>query len=93
MKFKLTNKLRLLIIYAIQLHNRVGFCRERGGDRFLLASVLRSWDWSVGFALLPSIELGHRTGTTVLEHRIVICAEEGAHLNRVGCYLPIRRGY
>ena len=52
--------------------------------------VLRSWDWSVDFALLPSIELGHRTATTVLRHRIVICAGGRADLNRVGCYLPIR---
>ena len=46
----------------------------------------------VGYINLLSI-CWHRTPTTVLRHRIVICAGGRAHLNRVGCYLPIRRGY
>ena len=58
-----------------------------------LACVFLSWDWSVDFALLSSIELEYRTATTVLEHRILLGAEGRAHLNSVGCYLPIRRGY
>ena len=42
--------------------------------------VLCSWDSSADFARLSSIGLGPRTPTTVLEHRILLCAQGRVHL-------------